>query len=532
MSALTFYRPGFFWLGTAGIVCGVLSHLPMFIHSAASDYRMAGMPMDGLMIAGMGAIVMGAIAAFFGLLPKRSHHHLDALPSDLHLRLRVIDDAPLKRGHWKLLAMLTVAVIVDVMKPATLGLAIPGMSAEYQLDRRTIALFPLAALVGTTVGSMLWGLLADRVGRRAAILLSALMFIGTSICGAMPAFEWNLAMCFLMGMSVGGLLPIAFTLIAEIAPAHHRGWMMVLVGGLGTAGGYLAATANAVLLEPSFGWRALWFAGVPSGLVLIVLNRYLPESPRFLCLRGRVDEARQLLSKFGVTLEAAMPRRAENHVDHEHVHRRHSPSVLIQAPYTFLTLGLTLCGVAWGLANFGFMLWMPANLRAAGLSVEVSNAVLAKSALLALPGIFVVTWLYYTWSSKKTLVTFVVLTGASLVSFSVIDSAIYSPWLLTMLLVILLIAISGVIAVLLPYSTEIYPLEVRATGAGIVAGSSKLGGVIGSAVGAWSLVTGLTAGAILAAIPIAVSALVLWFSAVETRGRRLEEIRLNESPFG
>jgi hypothetical protein len=84
---------------------------------------------------------------------------------------------------------------------------------------------PLTALIGTTAGSILWGLLADSFGRRAAILLSALMFIGTAICGVMPSFEWNLVMCFLMGASAGGLLPMTFTLMAEMIPAKHRGWL-------------------------------------------------------------------------------------------------------------------------------------------------------------------------------------------------------------------------------------------------------------------------------------------------------------------
>src|SRR3546814_17018785 len=83
----------------------------------------------------------------------------------------------------------------------------------------------------TTVGSIVWGRLADVCGRRAGILLSALMFIGTAICGAMPTFEWNLVMCFLMGASAGGMLPIAFTLMAETVPAAHRGWLLVALGG-------------------------------------------------------------------------------------------------------------------------------------------------------------------------------------------------------------------------------------------------------------------------------------------------------------
>src|SRR5690606_38176098 len=172
------------------------------------------------------------------------------------------------------------------------------MSHEYAIDTAHASVLALVALTGTTVGSVAWGRIADRMGRRAAILLSALMFIGTAICGAMPTFEWNLLMCFLMGASAGGLLPIAFTLMAETVPAAHRGWLLVALGGIGTSGGYLLAAAAAAALEPLFSWRILWLLGLPTGALIIVLNRFIPESPRFLASMGLQGQARALLARF------------------------------------------------------------------------------------------------------------------------------------------------------------------------------------------------------------------------------------------
>src|SRR5206468_11829446 len=126
---------------------------------------------------------------------------------------------------------------------------------------------------GPALGSYLWGVLADVMGRRAAILLAAIMFIGTAICGAMPSFTWNIVMCFLMGLSAGGMLPIAYTLLAETVPTSHRGWFLVLLGGMGLIGGYLAASLCASVLEPHFGWRIMWFLGLPTGALLIALNQ-------------------------------------------------------------------------------------------------------------------------------------------------------------------------------------------------------------------------------------------------------------------
>ena len=76
------------------------------------------------------------------------------------------------------------------------------------------------------------------------------MFVGTSICGAMPSLAWNVGMCFMMGAAAGGMLPVTYALLAEMMPNRHRGWSLVLVGGLGAVGGYFAASGLSALLQP------------------------------------------------------------------------------------------------------------------------------------------------------------------------------------------------------------------------------------------------------------------------------------------
>src|SRR3546814_20887223 len=93
-------------------------------------------------------------------------------------------------------------------------------------------------------------------------------------------------MCFLMGASAGGMLPIAFTLMAETVPAAHRGWLPVALGGVGTSAGYLLAAGAAATLEPLFSWRVLWLLNLTPGPVILILNTYLPQSPRFLSNPG------------------------------------------------------------------------------------------------------------------------------------------------------------------------------------------------------------------------------------------------------
>jgi MFS transporter, putative metabolite:H+ symporter len=192
----------FFWAGCAAISVGVALHLPMLAMAHQMGNHLAGMPMDGWMHAGMALIVLGVPLAIFGALPRHRTPH----DSHAGTMFEAPDSTPLGIWHWTVLLVLTLGLVIDTMKPATLGFVLPGMRNEYGIPSATAAMLPFVALTGTTVGSFLWGWLADIYGRRVSILLSTILFVSTSICGAMPAFEWNLVMCFLMGCSAGGML--------------------------------------------------------------------------------------------------------------------------------------------------------------------------------------------------------------------------------------------------------------------------------------------------------------------------------------
>ncbi|MDQ3353580.1 MAG: MFS transporter, partial [Actinomycetota bacterium] len=299
-----FHHPACFWAGTAATVVGVGLHLPMYLGAADMGYHLAGMAVDLPMVVGMVLILVGLVATFYGVYPSSS------VPAAGSSRLKVtpLDDARISPAHVGLLLVMAAAVTIDVMKPVTLSFVVPGMAEEYGLRSATnpggglpVAYLPLAGIVGTVLGSLLWGWMGDRIGRRASILFAGVLFIATSICGSMPSFEWNLFMCFAMGLGVGGMLPITFALMAEVIPARHRGWLMVLVGG-DVAGAYIITSWLAAELTPAYSWRILWLIGLPTGALLLVLNRWIPESPRFLIQAGRDDEARAVMRRYGAIL--------------------------------------------------------------------------------------------------------------------------------------------------------------------------------------------------------------------------------------
>ncbi|HVV59420.1 MAG TPA: MFS transporter [Gaiellaceae bacterium] len=523
-----FCHPAAFWLGSAAVTAGVLLHLPMFLGAKDDGYMLKGMPMDTWMLVGMGLMAVGYAAVLVGLAPRFGRPGADLAG----VEVRALDAGGLKAAHLKLMLVLTLAVAVDTQKPFTFTFIIPGVASEYDLKSPShpapghwpVALFPFIGIVGTVLGSLLWGRLGDSIGRRASILLASALFIGTAMCSAMPAFHWNLAACFFMGIAAGGLLPIAYSLLSETIPAQRRGEAIVLVAGIGTALGFLFASWTAHWLIPTYGWRIMWFLGIPTGLVLILLNHWIPESPRFLLANGYADEARKAMAEFGVEVvehpaplePAALPVPAA----------RTGLVAVFRSPYRLITPVLVVYGLAWGLVNFGFLVWLPVYVSKAGVQASQVTTILAKAALFAVPGSVVVAWLYGRWSSRGTLVLTSAVEGATLLSFAAWGgSIVHRTGLFTALVVLLLISLWATISALSPYSSELYPTAIRGAGSGVAAGATKLGGVValGIAVLSWAP-PGLAGAALLGAVPAVAGALLLVFAGIETRGRRLEEI--------
>lgn len=524
--AIAYHHPVAFFGGVAAVTAGVCLHLPMFFGAADMHYRLVGMAPDIPMLIGMALIVLGLLATTYGLLPPRGR-----TPERVaDLRVAPLDDARITPAHVGLLVVMALAVTIDALKPITLSFVLPGFAKEYGLKsvlnpkgHPSSALLALAGISGTVVGSFAWGYLGDRIGRRASILLAAVLFIATSICGAMPSYQWNLAMCFLMGLGVGGMLPIIFALVAEIVPARHRGWLLVLIGG-NVATAYVVVSWLSSALS-SYGWRVLWFVGLPTGVMLILLDRWIPESPRFLIGSGRAEEARAVMARFGV---AATPV-GEPELSHEEPLRGRW-ALLVSRPFLGATTLVAVLGAGVGLVTYGFQLWMPTNLEKLGFTSVTSANILRESALIGLPFTLVVALLYGFWSSRRTMLLLALATAAALVGFAIAGKGLAGHRaLLDALLIVPITGINAVLAALCAYSAEVYPTKVRSRSTGLAAGATKAGGVViillvAGAVAPPSIATT----ALIGAVPMALGALALALLGIETRSRALEEITAQE----
>jgi putative MFS transporter len=294
---------------------------------------------------------------------------------------------------------------------------------------------------------------------------------------------------------------------------------MVLIGG-DIAGAYVLTSWASSALTPTYSWRILWLLGLPTGVLFILLTRWVPESPRYLLAVGQQEQAREVLRRYQA--EVIPVDSSELETERSVGDRYHQ---LLRPPFHGLTLVLALTGIGIGMVIYGFQLWLPTNLRQLGYSGVSADQVLRDSALAGFPLNLLVAYAYWR-STRWTLIGLNGLVAATMMVFVALGSGLgHNHTLLRVLLVIPIWASSSVVAVLSAYSAEVYPTRIRSRGSGMAAGMSKLGGVLVIAmVVAAAATPSLRVTALVGAAPLALAALVALFVAIETRRRGLEDI--------
>lgn len=454
-----------------------------------------------------------------------------------------LEDLPLGRFHVILMLLVFIAVAFDNMDVVTLSFVIPAYSAEWALTPDITRIHPIIGIGGTLVGAIVFGMLSDRIGRVRAFNWGIFVFAVTELLnGFAPrslavGFPWVLANCGIMGVGVGGAVPLAFTIISEYLPARVRGRAVILIGVVSIGVGYLIAATVSVVLMPLFGWRILFAVGVAPVLLIPFIRKYVPESPRYLASKGRMAEAVSAVERIeslsgvkaavassnpGPSTPAAAPPLESHPVESmsgvsQLWSRRHAKSTVLTWLY----------GGGWGFFNFGFIVWFPSLLLVYGFTSGGVHSFTAVVDLIAIPLGIVLAWLYDSWGRRPILTLFPILGAAATVLIGLMLAAGVRDFLLLAAPAIVVYSAGLSLGGAFPsYAAEVYPTEVRGTGSGWAVGVSRLTGVsalflggawLGGGVGAEEILLFLAAPLLLAGIGMAIL-------GIETKRRILEDI--------
>ena len=251
---------------------------------------------------------------------KRSTRHAGTLvESDVPARL---DALPWSRFHTLVIVALGITWVLDGLE-VTLAGAVSGALKESPALRLTdadVGLSASAYLAGAVMGALFFGWLADRFGRKRLFFVTLGVYIAGTAATAFANDFAVLALCrFVTGAGIGGEYSAINSAIQELIPARYRGRTDLAVNGSFWLGAALGAAGSSVLLAPGLlptdtGWRVAFGLGAVLGLGILFLRPFLPESPRWLLLHGRADEAEQIAAGIeraagtAVTPAATLPR--------------------------------------------------------------------------------------------------------------------------------------------------------------------------------------------------------------------------------
>ncbi|KAA0786079.1 MFS transporter [Bacillus sp. BPN334] len=344
----------------------------------------------------------------------------------------------------KLLGIAGLGWLFDAMDVGMLSFVMVALQKDWGLSTQEMGWIGSINSIGMAVGALVFGILSDKIGRKSVFIITLLLFsIGSGLTALTTTLAMFLVLRFLIGMGLGGELPVASTLVSESVEAHERGKIVVLLESF-WAGGWLIAALISYFVIPKYGWEVAMVLSAVPALYALYLRWNLPDSPRF-----QKDEKR--------------PSVIEN------------VKLVWSGEYRKATIMLWILWFSVVFSYYGMFLWLPSVMVLKGFSLIKSFQYVLIMTLAQLPGYFTAAWFIERLGRKFVLVTYLIGTACSAYLFGVAES-------LTVLIVagmLLSFFNLGAWGALYAYTPEQYPTVIRGTGAGMAAAFGRIGGILG-----------------------------------------------------
>jgi AAHS family 4-hydroxybenzoate transporter-like MFS transporter len=396
----------------------------------------------------------------------------------------------LDAGAWTSFQKLVVAfaafsIILDGFDGQMIGFAIPSLIKAWGLPRGAFTPVVVAGLAGMAIGSGCAGLIADRFGRRVAIILSVMVFAAATFAiGFAPDIRVLGILRFIAGLGVGGALPTSTTLAAEFTPMRRRIFAVTITIVCVPLGG-VAAGLFAHRVLPAYGWQGLFWIGGGLSMVLgLALLALLPESPRYLARRpARWPELGRLLGR----MSRQMPTNATfSDAEEQKVELRKGIPALFEKGRVRDTLGLASSFFLNLLAVYFTFSWLPTLLASEGMSVTVAGSGLTAYNFGGIFGALLCALAISKFGSRGPMV-FCAAGGAAT---AFILSHHTGTGSLTLLLGLHGLFVNAVQSTMTALCTYVYVTNVRATGTAFSLAIGRLGAISAGFIGAAIITAG------------------------------------------
>ena len=432
---------------------------------------------------------------------------------------------PFSRMHKKIYSLTAAGYLFDAFDIMLLSFVMPALAKDLGLTPVQIGLSFSVSFLGMFGGALSGGILADMFGRLKIFKVTLLTFsAATFLTGFVNSYEMLLVLRFLTGLGLGAEQPVVFTYNSEMMPSAYRGRLNGMTEAL-WGGGVLTAAAVSLLLVPTYGWRAAFFAGVIPALLVWFLRKGIPESPRWYVVKGDYKAAEEHLSQLEQAIEAETGTKlpAVPEVAKVQSQTGNKMSVIFKPTYIRRTMMLWILWFFLMFGYWGLNTWLPTLLKNSGYSTFAAIGYVLVMNLVWIPSGLFGSYLADKVGRKVPIVVYLILSGITGVMYG---------WALTQKMpeAIMLtcgslsvLFLAGAYSVVYAYTPENYPTEVRGTGTGTAMSWGRIGGILApTVVGYLYPIIGLYMTLTVVSLGFVAAALGVAFLGTETKGKNLE----------
>lgn len=440
-----------------------------------------------------------------------------------------IERLPLGGFHRRFVGLVSLGNFFDLYDIFIVAYIGAALQQTGFLTLRQFTFFVAAGFLGMFVGTVVFGMGSDRMGRRRSFILLLLIYsIFTFADAFAPNAAWLIALRFFAGVGIGAEIVVIDTYVTEVVPSYARGRYVAITQVAGFCAVPVAAVLSRVLVPTHWlmsGWRWVMVIGASGALLTWWFRRRLPESPRWLEARGRVAEAEAIMA----ALERETLPVAERSTE---VAERSFATLgmtaeeggsfveLWKAPYLGRTVMLVIFQALQTIGFYGFANWAPTFLLKQGVSLLHSLEYTMFIAMVSPVGPLLAAWTSDRFERKWTIVVLALLVAVFGLGFG--NSV--APLAVVGFGALLTLANYWFSAAFHAYQAELYPTRLRGTGVGFTYSWSRLSAAFTSVLIGWVLGFGVPA--VFAMLAVAMTLVAAVIGAMGPRANRmvLEEI--------